>query len=507
MDLYTLCVWLPSLLLLPLISQFIRNKRGVTRSRPPPSPSRLYIIARMFGSLLHHSLTQLSKKLGPVMLLKLGSVPVLVVSSAEVAREVLKTHDHVFCNRPVLEGFRKHLYNFKDVALSPYGEYWRQMRKICVLELLSAKKVHSFRSVRVQEVENMIKSISLTSSCVVNLDEKLNLFTHTVILRIALGRSYEGKEFESGGNLSELLNGAIGMMGAFSVLSLFPYIGRVIALFTRLQQKLDNNFNELDALLQQVVDEHSDPDRQTGEYEDIVDVLLRLEKEQFGEIRFTKDHIKAILMDMYLAGSSSSSIVLIWTMAELAKNPRVMKKVQEEVRRCVGKKEKVDENDLDHLHYLKMVVKESLRIHPSGSVLIPRECMSHCIINGYDIYPKTWVLINIWAIARDPVSWKNPEEFLPERFIDCPIDYKGKDFEFLPFGAGRRGCPGMSLGVAIIELALANLLYSFNWELPPGISTENFNMEETGVFSLEKKSKLQLVPIKYEWELEEKNFM
>ncbi|KAF6137213.1 hypothetical protein GIB67_030977 [Kingdonia uniflora] len=353
----------------------------------------------------------------------------------------------------------------------------------------------------------MIKSISLRSSCVVNLNEKLNLLVHTVILRIALGTSYEGKKFESGGNLSELLHGAIAMMGAFSVLSLFPYVGRIIALFTGLQQKLDNNFNELDALLQQAVDEYSDPDRQTGEYEDIVDVLLRLEKEQFGEIRFTKYHIKAILMDMYLGGSNTSSVILVWTMSEHVKNPRVMKKVQEEVRRCVGKKEKVDENDLDQLHYLKMVIKESLRKHPPGSILIPRECMSRCIINGYDIYPKAWVLINIWAIARDPVSWKNPEEFLPERFIDCRIDFKGKDFEFLPFGAGRRGFPGMSLGVAIIELALANLLYSFNWELPPGITTENFDMEETGVVSLEKKSKLQLVPIKYEWEFEEKNFM
>ncbi|KAF6163150.1 hypothetical protein GIB67_025014 [Kingdonia uniflora] len=410
MDLYTLCVWLPFLLLLPLISQFIRNKRGVIRSRPPPSPSRIYIIARMFGNLLHRSLTQLSKKHGPVMLLQLGSVPVLVVPSAEVTREVLKTHDHVFCNRPVLEGFRKHLYNFKDVALSTNGEYWRQMRKISVLELLSAKNVHSFRSVRVQEVENMIKSISLASSCVVNLNEKINLLLHTVILRITLGTSYEGKEFESGGNLSELLHGAIAMMGTFSVLSLFPYVGRVIALFTGLQQKLDKNFNELDTLLQQAVDEHSDPDRHTGEYEDIVDVLLRLEKEQFGEIHLTKDHIKAIIMIQvvpYLYGQC--------TMSELVKNLKVMKKVQEEVRRCVGKKEKVDENDLDQLHFLKMVIKESLRIHSPGSVLIPRECMSHYIIDGYDIYPKTWVLINIWAIARDPVSWKNPEEFLPER--------------------------------------------------------------------------------------------
>ncbi|KAF6143722.1 hypothetical protein GIB67_030612 [Kingdonia uniflora] len=226
------------------------------------------------------------------------------------------------------------------------------------------KKVHSFRSVRVQEVENMIKSISLVSSCVVNLNETLNLLVHTVILRIALGTSYEGKEFESGGNLSELLHGAIAMMGAFSVLSLFPYVGRVIALFTGLQQKLDKNFNELDALLQQAVDEH--PDRQTGEYEDIVDVLLRLEKEQFGEIRFTKDHIKAILMDMYLAGSDTSSVILLWTMSKLVKNLRVMKKVQEEVRRCVGKREKVDENDLDQLHYLKMVIKESLKIHPQA---------------------------------------------------------------------------------------------------------------------------------------------
>ncbi|KAF6137218.1 hypothetical protein GIB67_030982 [Kingdonia uniflora] len=456
--------------------------------------------------LPHRSLWQLSQKHGPIMLFHLGSVPALLISSGNMAREILKTHDHVFCTRPVLEGFRKHLYDFKDVALAPYGEYWRQMRKTSVLELLSTKRVQSFQSVRVQEVEHMINSISVKASCVVNLTEKLNNLIHTIIQRIVLGVSYEGKKTDYGGNFAELIHGAISLMAASTVVSYTPYIGGIIALFTGLQTKLEKNFNELDKLLQQAIDEHSDPERQTQEHKDIVDVLLRVESDQLGEIGFRKDHIKAILMDMYLDATETTTETLVWAMPELAKNPRVMKKVQDEVRRCVGKKKKVDGKDLDQLHYLTMVMKEVLRLHPPGAILLPRECMSHCNIYGYDIYPKTWVIVNVWTIGRDPDSWKDPEVFFPERFIDCLIDFRGQDFDFLPFGAGRRGCPGISMGTAIMELALANLIYCFNWELPLGLKIEDLEMDETGIFVIKKKSALRLVPIKYDWGSSKENF-
>jgi len=154
-------------------------------------------------------------------------------------------------------------------------------------------------------------------------------------------------------------------------------------------------------------------------------------------------------------------------MTELIRNPRVMKKVQDEIRTTLGdKKERITEQDLTKLHYFKLTVKETLRLHPAAPVLLPRETMSHVKIQGYDIPAKTQILINAYAIARDPKHWKNPDEFNPERFEDSSIDYKGLNFEFIPFGSGRRICPGIAMGIAIVELGLLNLLYFFDWGLP-----------------------------------------
>ena len=171
---------------------------------------------------------------------------------------------------------------------------------------------------------------------------------------------------------------------------------------------------------------------------------------------------------------------MIWAMAELGKNPRLMKKVQDEIRNFLGNKGKVIESDTDHLLYLKMIIKETLRLLPLVLLLIPRETMSHFKINGYDIYPKMLLQVNAWGIGRDPKYWNNTEEFIPERFIKSSVDYKGQNFELLPFGAGRRGCPGMYMATTTtIELALANLLYFFDWKLPDGMKEEDINMEES----------------------------
>ena len=199
--------------------------------------------------------------------------------------------------------------------------------------------------------------------------------------------------------------------------------------------------------------------------------------------------------DLFLAGVDTGAITLTWAMTELARNPRIMKKAQVEVRNSIGKKGKVTEGDVDQLHYLKMVVKETLRLHPPVPLLLPRETMSHFEINGYHIYPKTQVQVNFWAIGRDPNLWKNPEEFLPERFMDNSVDFRGQHFELLPFGAGRRICPGMYMAIATVELALANLLYRFNWNLPNGMREADINMEEAAGLTVRKKFALNLVPI------------
>ncbi|XP_021901313.1 cytochrome P450 71B25-like [Carica papaya] len=228
--------------------------------------------------------------------------------------------------------------------------------------------------------------------------------------------------------------------------------------------------------------------------------MLELDKDnqdRSTEPFLESDHIKAVLMDIFFGGIDTSANIIIWAMTELIRNPRVMNIAQNEVRSCIEKKERVSEDDLEKLQYLKLVIEETMRIHFLVPLLTPREVISHFQINGYDIFPKDLIIINAWGIARDPNYWDKSEEFFPERFIDNPVDYKGQYFEFLPFGSGRRICPGMNMGLAIIELALANLLHCFNWEPPKGIKNHDISLDEEGGITLFKKMPLELVPIAY----------
>ncbi|WCJ38583.1 cytochrome P450 family 71 subfamily B polypeptide 26 [Euphorbia peplus] len=186
-------------------------------------------------------------------------------------------------------------------------------------------------------------------------------------------------------------------------------------------------------------------------------------------------------------------------MAELVRNPWVLTKAQDEVRNHVGNKGKVSESDLDKLEYLKIIIKETFRIHPAAPLLLPRETISRCQINGYDIDPKTMIQVNAWAVGRDPRHWKEPEQFYPERFADSSIDYKGHNFELLPFGAGRRFCPGIHMATVTIDYVLANLLYLFDWKFPEGTRKEDMNMEEKAGLSatITKRTPLVLVPVKH----------
>jgi len=182
-------------------------------------------------------------------------------------------------------------------------------------------------------------------------------------------------------------------------------------------------------------------------------------------------------------------------MTELIRNPRVMKKVQDEVRTVLGeKRDRITEQDLNQLNYFKLVIKETFRLHPAAPLLLPREAMAKIKIQGYDIPEKTQIMVNVYAIGRDPDLWENPEEFKPERFVDSSVDYRGLNFELLPFGSGRRICPGMTMGIATVELGLLNLLYFFDWGLPEGRTVKDIDLEEEGAIIIGKKVSLELVP-------------
>ncbi|KAJ7968649.1 Cytochrome P450 [Quillaja saponaria] len=428
-------VLLLCLLLLPLL--FLMMKKKKQGKNLPPGPPKLPII-----------------------------VPTVVVSSAETARQVLKDHDLESCSRPLLVSGGKLSYNYLDIGFSPYSSYWREMRKICVLELFSNKRVQSFRFIREQEVDLLIDSISESSelSSPVDLSEKVLSLIASMTCRTAFGKKFQGNEFDEG-NFEEIFHEAVAVVGAFTASDFLPYVGWIIDRLTGFHDRLEKSFNHLDGFYQKVIDQHLNIKHEEDQQDLVAELLKLVERSQteYGEVQFTQDHVKAILMDIFLAGVETTATTITWAMAHLSKEPRVMKKVQEEIRNCIGNKGKVTEGDIEQFKYLKMVMKETLRLNPPG---------------------------------RDPDSWKFPEEFIPERFEDGSIDYKGQNFEFFPFGAGRRGCPGMNLGLNMVELALANLLYCFDWKLPNGMKEEDVDMEEMAGLVLYKKVPLKLVPVR-----------
>jgi cytochrome P450 len=200
--------------------------------------------------------------------------------------------------------------------------------------------------------------------------------------------------------------------------------------------------------------------------------------------------------DIFSAGSETSAITIIWAMSEMMKNPEVMKKAQAEVREVFNRNGRVDETAINEMKYLKLLVKETLRAHPPSALLLPRESKERCEINVYEIPAKTKVIVNSWAIARDPKYWTEPESFIPERFlIDSSLDYKGTNFQYLPFGAGRRVCPGYTFGLVMVEYAIALLLYHFDWTLPNGMTYQDLDMTDIAGATVGKKEDLLLIPI------------
>ncbi|OVA20568.1 Cytochrome P450 [Macleaya cordata] len=479
---------------------FLLKHNGALSSKksnnPPPSPPKIPIIGNLhqLGTLAHQSFRDMSHKYGPLMLLHMGQFPTLIVSSPEMATEIMKNQDPDFANRPFTTAAKAFLHGRLDIGFAPYGEYWRQVRKICVHELLSIQRVQSFRFVREEEVGALIKKIS--SSCsrgdVINLSEILPTISNNIVSRCTFGGKYEGSHENRFGQLSRQ---AMKLMGAFCFADFFPSLGW-LDFFTGLTGKLKRTSQELDSFFDKVIDEHLLPKSknhsQQEDKEDLIDILLLAQKDNSN---LSRDSIKALIMDMFVGGSDTTATTMEWAMAELIKNPKLMKKAQDEVRRVIGKKSKIEEDDINQMDYLRCIIKETLRLHSPLPTLVPRQSFNKSTkVQGYDIPPNTRVFINAWAIHRDSKLWDNAEEFRPERFINNPIDFRGQEFHYIPFGSGRRVCPAISFGLASLEFVLANLLYWFDWELPSGENRDELDMSEALGLTVTKKIPLHVVP-------------
>ncbi|XP_010425318.1 PREDICTED: cytochrome P450 71B3-like [Camelina sativa] len=495
------------LFLLPptLFALLFMKKIKDPKKNLPPSPPKLPIIGNLhqFRGLFHRCLHDLAKKHGPVLLLRLGFVNMVVISSKEAAEEVLKTHDHECCTRPKTIASSKFTRNGKDIAFAPYGEVTKVLRKLSVLNFFSTKKVRSFRYIREEENDLMVKKLkeSALKKSSVDLSQTLFCLVGNIIFRSAFGQRFDESKHVNQEKIKELMF-EVQTVGSLSSSDLFPTgVGWFMDFVSGRSKKLHKVFVEVDTLMNHIIDDHlrNPIEETTLDRPDIIDSLLDItnKQEQDESFKLTIDHLKGIIQDIYLAGVDTSAITMIWAMTELVRNPRVMKKAQDEIRSCIGIKQngRIDEEDVDKLQYLKLVIKETLRLHLAAPLLLPRETMVDIKIQGYDIPRKTILLVNAWSIGRDPKLWENPEEFNPERFINSPIDYKGNNFEMLPFGSGRRICPGIAFGISTVELGLLNFLYFFDWRMPE--ENQDMDMEEAGDATIVKKVPLKLLPVLY----------
>ncbi|XP_070012842.1 premnaspirodiene oxygenase-like [Nicotiana sylvestris] len=444
-----------------------RSSNSQTK-RLPPGPWKLPLFGSMFhmlGGLPHHVLRNLAKKYGPIMHLQLGEMPIVVVTSREMAKEVLKTHDLAFASRPKLVAVEIGCYNGTDIAFSPYGDYWRQMRKICVLELLSAKNVRSFSSIRRDEVCHLIEFIRSSPGEPVNVTKRIYLLTSSIILRSAFGKVIKEQD-----ECIRLIKDVSGLVGGFDVADIFPSL-KFLHVLSGKKGKMMYLHHKIDAIVENVINEHKQ-NLATGK-------------------------INGELGDLFAGGTETSSSIITWAMVEMMKNPSVLIKAQAEVKDAFKGKETFDETDAEELKYLKLVIKETFRLHPSLPLLIPRECREETNINDYTIPLKTTIMVNVCAMGRDPKYWVDAESFQPERFEHSTMNFVGNNFEYLPFGSGRRICPGILFGLANIYLPLAQLLYHFDWSLPAGINPSDLDLTESAGLAVLRKSDLYLIATPY----------
>jgi cytochrome P450 len=263
--------------------------------------------------------------------------------------------------------------------------------------------------------------------------------------------------------------------------------------YVRRMKKVGKMF---DAFMEYVLDAHSEQRRRDGEgfvARDMVDVLMQVADDPTLEVQFGRVGVKAFTQDLIAGGTESSSVTVEWALSELLRKPAIFAAATEELDRVIGRGRWVTEKDIPNLPYMEAIVKETMRVHPIVPLLIPRVAREDVVVGGYDIPKGARVLINVWTIGRDPELWDAPEEFSPERFVGSKMDVKGQDFELLPFGSGRRMCPGLNLGLKVIQLSLANLLHGFTWGLPEGMTKEEVSMDEVFGLSTTRKCPLEVV--------------
>ncbi|KAH6799535.1 hypothetical protein C2S51_036019 [Perilla frutescens var. frutescens] len=490
-------------LIIPLLFVFVLSR--FRRKRYPPGPKGWPVIGNMglMNQLTHRGLAALAKQYGGVLHLRMGLLHIVAISSPDAARQVLQQHDNIFSNRPANIAISYLTYDRADMAFANYGPFWRQMRKLCVMKLFSRKRAESWDSVR-DEVDHMVRAVAISSGTSVNIGELVFGLTRNIIYRAAFGSSsHEGQD-----DFIKILQEFSKLFGAFNIADFVPWLNCMD--LQGLNIRLSKARASLDGFIDTIIDDHIQKKKMgNGSKEesldtDMVDELLAFYTEEpnlsdssqdfSNSIKLTRNNIKAIIMDVMFGGTETVASAIEWAMAELMKSPNDLQKVQQELSSVVGPARKVEEPDFDKLTYLRCCLKEVLRLHPPIPLLL-HETAEEATISGYHVPARSRVMINAWAIGRDGTAWEDADEFKPSRFLNDGVpDFKGGNFEFIPFGSGRRSCPGMQLGLYALEMAVAHLLHCFTWALPDGMKPSELDMGDVFGLTAPRATRLVAVP-------------
>ncbi|KAK7378210.1 hypothetical protein VNO80_03648 [Phaseolus coccineus] len=480
--------------------------RKQNNTNRPPSPPALPIIGHLhlLAPIPHQALHKLSIRYGPIMHLFLGSVPCVIASTPEAAREFLKTHETRFSNRPQSSAGDFLTYGSQNFTLAPYGPYWKFMKKICMSELLGGPTLSQLLPLRRQETLRFLRLMLQKGKAgeAIDVGRELLKLSNNVVSRMLMSQTCCEDDNEAE-EVRKLVQDTVLLIGKFNVSDFVWFFKNwdVQGFRKRLKEIRDR----FDTMMERVIKEHQEERKKRkevgsrdGQIKDLLDVLLDIHEDENSDIKLTEENIKAFILDVFTAGTDTSALTIEWALAELINHPDVMERAREEIDAVIGSGRLVEESDIVNLSYLQAIVKETLRIHPAGP-LIARESSESCTIWGHEIPPKTQLFVNVWAIGRDPKHWENPLEFRPERFLSekengkSQLDVRGQYFHLLPFGSGRRSCPGTSLGLQVVQTNLAAMIQCFEWKVKGG--NETVDMEEKPGLTLSRAHPLVCVPV------------
>ncbi|KAI3760589.1 hypothetical protein L1987_50986 [Smallanthus sonchifolius] len=487
--LITLCL-ISSILILKLY------KSSPVKSHLPPSPFWLPIIGHLhlLSGNPHQAFHKLSKRYGPVFRLFLGSTPCVVVTTPETAKEIFKTHENVFLDRPHYSVANYLSYGEKGLIFAPYGSSWMFLKKLIMSKLLNSKTLDLLFPVRRDEINRFIKYLSQKARDgeYVELEGKLMKLANNVISRMFMSKRCSEEEDESS-DITKIIAESGEIVGNFN-LSDHIWFCKNLDL-QGLGKKSKDIHTRFDALMERIIEEHEEARKhETGEAKDLLNILLDISEDESMEIKLTREDIKALVKDVLNGGTDTSSITIEWALAELINHPNMMKKAVDEIDQVVGKNRLLQESDIRNLPYLQAIVKESLRLHPVVPV-IQRLSSQDCTVGGYHIPANTTTFINVWSLNRDPTHWENPFKFMPERYKENQVDVRGQHFQLLPFGGGRRLCPGTSLGLLTVQTTLGAMIQCFEWKTGKNESLATVDMEEGIGLTLPRANPLVCIPV------------